>query len=349
MPKKTVKLSEAIPKEEPVKAPVTEEKQETLKLNKNFLYIMGGVIVVIVAVALFFYFQQPVQEVKPIVATVNSQPITLNELNSLYASMPPQYQAALDKKAILDKMIESEVLYQEAVKQGIIAEPIEAKAYLLRAKLLSGMSQEEFEQRLAQQNLTEEELLKKYEKQLSIEKFLNQTLFATLQITEEELKDYYNDNKDEFKKGEQVTVRHILVGDNDLTTEQQREKAAQLLTKIAKDNFCDYVKDYSKDTPSIPNCGEYTFEKTEAYVEEFKDLAFKQKAGDIGTVDTLFGTHILWTVKRTPGKTLSFGEVKEDIQKKLLAQKSQKAYVPFYQDLYDRSNVKITFEQRLEN
>src|SRR3990167_4502528 len=157
------------------------------------------------------------------------------------------------------------------------------------------------------------------DKESLLEQFIQAKIFYLeaqkqgLIVSEEEIKKYYNDNIDSFKVDEQVVVSHILITDINSTKEQKNEKAKELLKEITKDNFCDYVTNYSDDPGSIQICGEYTFSKNDPFVQEFKDFSFKQKVGDIGVVDTQFGTHIIWTKEKNPAKTFSFNEVKEKI------------------------------------
>ncbi len=332
--------------------PKTETKEEISNPlpKKNIKYVAFIIIAVIAIVTFVFLTLNKSEKTEnETAATVNGKVITLNELNKIYDSLPAQYKLTTNKESILNQLIEVEVLYQEAKKDGIVVPPEKAENYITLAKTSSGLTEEQFAQKLAEQNITEEQLIEQYTKQLAIQEFLNKTLFNTVTVTDEEVKEFYNENKNNFKVGEQATVKHILIGDSTMTPEEQEEKANSLLKEITTANFCEYVKNYSADKASIENCGEYTFAKDDPLVQEFKDLSFKQATGKIGTVKTQFGTHIIWTVKKTQPKTLLLKDVQDQIKTTLTNQQAQERYTQFYGQLKQNSNIEIKYVESAVN
>ncbi|MBU3821047.1 SurA N-terminal domain-containing protein [Flavobacteriaceae bacterium XHP0103] len=101
-----------------------------------------------------------------------------------------------------------------------------------------------------------------------------------------------------------VKTRHILIpflGSNAATAEETKTEAqAKILAdsllgviKANRSKFADFVKDYSVDTGSIENGGEYDFHPYNTMVPEFNDFEFDGKTGDLGIVKTVFGFHIM--------------------------------------------------------
>src|SRR3989338_8371752 len=152
-----------------------------------------------------------------VAALVDSEVIKLSDLDKAYDSLPPQYKLSMKKGDLLNQMIQGEIIYQEAKKQGVIVGPTEINEKIALLKLSSGLSDEEFLSLLDQQNTTIEEFTNQYSRQLSIQNYINKTLLSKIVMTDDQVKDYYNTNKDKFKVGEQVTVKHILIGDSNLT------------------------------------------------------------------------------------------------------------------------------------
>jgi len=319
--------------------------QETTIQNKRRNFLPAIAVIILIAILLIVILDLTKQETDKIVAEVNDKQIRLSELNKLYETLPEEYKQTLDKKSLLDKMIESEVIYQEAKKAGIEVSQGEARDYLVIAKAQSGLTEEQFNEKLKNQKINEEDLTREYVKELTIKNFLNDKLLNKIEISDNQIKDYYNKNKAQFKIDQQVTVRHILISDESSSPEKQEEKAASLLKEITKDNFCDYVKQYSTDTASIENCGEYTFTKNDPLVQEFKDLSFKQSPGQIGIVKTQFGTHIIQTIKKTPAKTISLKDAKDKIREALKAEQVQIQYQQFYQELLKNNKIDINLEE----
>ncbi len=317
--------------------------QQVQKTNKMPYFIIPIIAIIIIAGIFFLTNTENKEKTPEIAAVINEKVITLDELNKIYDKIPEQARLFTTKENILNELIQKELLYQEATKQGIIISEYEAKGKLALAKIEQGITDEEFTQRIAEQGITEDELIKEYAKSLTIEKFINDNIIEKTNVSDKEAKDYYNSNKDQFKVDEQVTVKHVLIGNQELSTEEKEQKAKSLLSEINTDNFCDYVKKHSTDTASIEKCGEYTFTKNDPLVQEFKDLSFNQSAGKIGTVNTQFGTHIIWTVKKTPPKTLTFNEVKDQLRKTLITQLAQQKYTSFYEELKQANNIDIQY------
>ncbi len=334
-----------VPAVEASQTQATQEQPPQQKTISGYFIIGFIIILVIVATIIFLMQKQPQQqEEDKVVATINGKPITLSQLNKLYDALPEQYKSAMNKRDFLNQLIQTEVLYQEAEKEGFKVDEEKAKAQIEFAKIISGITEEQFTQKLSEQNTTENELIKNYVKQLTIQDFLNVSVLSKVDVTTKEINDFYYKNKEQFKTPEQVTVKHVLIGDKELTQEQQKEKAESLLKEIITANFCNYVEKYSTDTASVENCGEYTFTKNDPLVQEFKDLSFKQSSGRIGITQTQFGYHIIWTVKKTPVRTIPLTEAKEQIKEGITAQKAKQEYDLFYNGLKDKNQIEINFD-----
>ncbi len=69
---------------------------------------------------------------------------------------------------------------------------------------------------------------------------IKRLLEPNISITEEEMKDYFEQNKELFNQEEQVKARHILV--------ETEDEAKEVLEKLNKgEDFAKLAKKYSKD------------------------------------------------------------------------------------------------------
>ena len=319
--------------------PAAEQKKAK---NKYFYqYTTIALLVVLVGVLAFVVYGGNLFSGKDVAAKVNGEEISVSELNRIYDSLSPEQKTATTKKDVLQSIIQLKIIYQEAQKEGFSVTEKEANENLESLLVSAGMAKEQFLQSLAQQNMNEKDFIKSYIEQLTAQKLINKTILQNIQILDADVNDFYVSNIEQFEKGEQAVVKHILIGDANLSKEEKESKAKDLLKKVNKENFCDYVNKHSTDTASVPDCGEYTFGKDDPYVEEFKNLSFSQKEGDIGTANTQFGTHIIWTVKKLPPGTATLAEVSEQIKEFLKAQKTKEDYDKFYQNLETKSKIKI--------
>ncbi|MEK6846798.1 MAG: SurA N-terminal domain-containing protein [Nanoarchaeota archaeon] len=325
-----------------------EKKEQASKIvikkverGRAFKYTTFALLIVIVAGLGYFVYGDKLSFGDEIAAKVNGEKITVSELNRIYDSLPEQQKALMTKSDLLEQLVQLKVFYQEAKKEGFAVTENEANSNLDLLLVSAGITREQFVQNLAQQGINEEDFIISFIEQMTAERLINQSVLLNIKVSDAEVSSYYLSNVQQFQRGEQVTVKHALIGDENLSTVEKETKAKELLNKINKDNFCEYVTKYSTDLASVPACGEYTFGKEDPYVEEFKNLSFSQDEGDIGTANTQFGTHIIWTVKKLPPGTASFDEVSAQIKEFLAADKAKQDYETFYQDLKSKSKIKV--------
>lgn len=322
-------------------APETKKAEITISKKSIKIVVVLLVIVIIVGVVGWNYYEKQ----KKIVATVDGEVITIDELNKVFAALPAQYQGLVTKASLLDQLVQAKVLYLEAQKQGITISDTELNEKLDNLKKEMGLTDEAFDAELTKQGANKDEIIDNFKKQLVIKKYLDEKVFNTISVSEDDVKTYYTDNSEQFKIGEQVTARHILIGNKSMSDADLSAKAKEVLSKVTKDNFCGYVKEYSMDSASVANCGEYTFGRDDSFVEEFKNLSFKQSPGQMGIVKSQFGYHIIWTVKKTPAKTLTLDEARENIEKTIKAQKEKDVFKTHYETIKKEYTIEKSYSE----
>jgi len=93
-----------------------------------------------------------------------------------------------------------------------------------------------------------------------------------------------------------LSVRHILIAAQRMDTVAvaiAKEKVDSLLPLINKDNFFEYVLNYSEDPGSKNTGGEYKDFMDYEMVPEFSNFATDEPVGKIGYVQTDYGFHII--------------------------------------------------------
>ncbi|PLX19210.1 MAG: hypothetical protein C0601_02505 [Candidatus Muiribacterium halophilum] len=134
-------------------------------------------------------------------------------------------------------------------------------------------------------------------------------------ISEKDLKDYFDKNKDMYVEEEQVHASHILV---------KTEKEATDLEKRIKNNedFAKLAKEYSQDPGSKDKGGDLGWFKQGQMVGPFDKKVFSMKVGTISEpVKTNFGYHIIKLMDKKEKKEKTFAEVKDQIKDTLKKEK----------------------------
>jgi peptidyl-prolyl cis-trans isomerase C len=148
-------------------------------------------------------------------------------------------------------------------------------------------------------------------------------------LTDDLLKQSYQDEIKGYKPEEQVRARHILVASKD--------EADKLLARVNKgEDFAALAKEASKDG-SAADGGDLGFFSHDQMVKPFAEAAFALKQGEVSKapVQTQFGWHLIKVEGRKQSEAPSFEDSKEELKQKL----SGEAVQAVLEDL--RKNAKI--------
>lgn len=231
------------------------------------------------------------------------------------------------KEMILDQMIYTEAIYEAAKKENLLPTEEEVNKSIEEFNT-SIKDNEEYKKQLKEIGIDDNFLKYHFERSLASnnykEKFNKDNV-----VTNDEIKKYYDDNKDDFYI-DQVKASHILIKtiddqDKELSDEEKakaKKKAEEVLAKAkAGEDFSELAKEYSQDTVSAKNGGDLGFFKRGEMVKPFEEAAFSMKVGDISDlVESDFGYHII-KVTDKEDRQKTFDEVKDTIKETLQEEK----------------------------
>lgn len=241
----------------------------------------------------------------PILATVNGKEITQKDvyvfLNELGPQVAMQFQSPDGMKRVVDELINQELLYFDAIENSF---------------------DEEETYKLALEKVKENVL-----KQYAFNKII-----SGISVTEEEISEYYNENKMHFQTPESVRASHILVKEEDEAKKIQKEINEGL-------SFEEAAKKYST-CPSKENGGDLGEFTKGQMVKEFEDAAFSIEEGKLSEpVKTQFGYHLIKVENKKEATTSAFEEVKTQIIQRLMQQAQDNKYLQTIKDLEAKHNV----------
>lgn len=253
------------------------------------------------------------------------------------------------KEQILEKLIEDAMLSQEAEKAGLKVDEKEIADQLENFKKQIETNQE-YKDYLEQNGISDDFIKKQMEIDNLLTKF-RVDYDKKNEVSEEDIKKYYQENQAEFKIDE-VRASHILlktVDDNrlpldDAAKEAVRTKAQEVLAKVKSgEDFARLAKEYSEDPGSAENGGDLNFFGRGQMVKPFEDAAFSMGVGQVSElVESNFGYHII-KVTDKKNETSGFEEVQDRIKSTLL----DEAYQKYVEEL--KVNAKIEKNEELLN
>ncbi|MGE0311581.1 MAG: SurA N-terminal domain-containing protein [Lautropia sp.] len=172
-------------------------------------------------------------------------------------------------------------------------------------------------------------------------------LEAEVAVSEDALRQYYEQNKGRFVEPPQRRASHILVkAEGDAAAkEAARAKATALLEKVkaSPDAFADVAKASSEDPGSASQGGDLGYFARDMMVAPFADAAFSMKEGETsGLVESEFGFHIIRVTGVKEGGSKPFAEVRPEIEKAFRAQEAARKFselaAAFTNTVYEQSD-----------
>ncbi|HVM94833.1 MAG TPA: SurA N-terminal domain-containing protein, partial [Candidatus Acidoferrales bacterium] len=121
----------------------------------------------------------------------------------------------------LESLIDLELLYQESQKKGVVVSDAALDDEIKRTKS-HFKSAKEFEQALKAKGLTEAELRRDTLKTMAVNRFLEGGVWKEIQISPDEIRDFYEHQKDEFRHPADIRASHILIRVPEKATGAQR-------------------------------------------------------------------------------------------------------------------------------
>ena len=173
-------------------------------------------------------------------------------------------------------------------------------------------------------------------------------LRQAMEITDERLRSYYDENTDQYTREEQVRARHILIQTGpDATEEAARGEAEETLARIqAGEDFAALARELSDDPGSAANGGVLRPFGRGEMVPEFEQAAFGATAGElVGPVKSSFGFHIIEVQSKTEGGLQPFEEVQASIRARLLTEDANQEAETKALDLAGRISENATEEE----
>jgi peptidyl-prolyl cis-trans isomerase D len=168
---------------------------------------------------------------------------------------------------------------------------------------------------------------------------------ASIEVTEQGLKDFYEQVKDRFTTQERRHGRHILITVGDGVDDAAAKKKAEELTAQAKGgaDFAQLAKDNSKDPGSAPQGGDLGWAQRGMFVGPFEDALFAMSAGEIrGPVKSDFGYHVIKLDEVEAGHVKTFEEARAEVESDYRKERAQTIFYDESQKLADQAFSALT-------
>jgi parvulin-like peptidyl-prolyl isomerase len=262
------------------------------------------------------------------IAVVGDQEITKAEYDRLLASAEKTYEAreqefpaagtpefAQLRNAIVRSLVEQAQfeIAAEELDVTVTDADVDKRLDELKEQFFKG-DEQAYKDELEAQGLTEEQVRSDLRTRLLSEKVFEKVT-SEVEVTDEDVQKYYDDNAAQFETPASREVRHILV--------KSKARADQLHAQLEGGaDFAKLARQFSTDPASKKDGGKFTAQQG-ATVAPFDKVAFDLDTGELSEpVKTQFGWHIIEAVGDVEEKsTQDLSEVEEQIRSTLLEEK----------------------------
>lgn len=240
------------------------------------------------------------QDNDPVLGKLGNYVIRQSDLARFISYSPPSEQKALqddpeERAAFLRRILEARAVADHARREKFDERP-EVKEQLLY---------------IVNQFLSQE--------------YLKKVVMKEASVSEDNLKDFYEQNEEELASPEQVRVRQILIRLSPRFTQEEknraRHEAQNLLSKLKQgEDFAKIAEIYSEDESRAvrTNGGDFGYFTRGQLLQPIEQVAFSLKPGEISDIiETEYGFHIIKVEDHKERRARSFEEVKDLIRARL--------------------------------
>lgn len=312
-----------------------------------------------------------------VMATVDGRKIYRSDVEKYYQNQtagsqqqPVAEQATSLRLSILRELIDDEILMRRAEKLGLLATDDEVNHKLNEIK--SPYSEQQFDEKLKEKKITLDDFKHDLRRSLTVEKVLNKEITSRINVTDQDVTNYYNEHKSEFNLIEpqyhlaQILVStqpnpqvHNLKNDKAQNEAEARKKIQMLTNRLdSGDDFATLAMNYSEDVETSGNGGDLGFTPESSLRNTdlpTREAVMKLKPGMYSPVITVgnptskqvFGFRIVKLISKEPAgqRELSDPRVQQHIRQQLIDRREQLLKAAYYEDLRDHARVTNYFAE----
>jgi peptidyl-prolyl cis-trans isomerase SurA len=297
-------------------------------------------------------------------------------LNQTSGSDQPQApvgeQSTSLRLSILRELIDDEILMHRADKLGLMATDEEVDRKMSEIK--SPYTQEQFDQKLKDKKISVDDFRRDLRRSLTVEKVLNKEVTSKVNISDQDVNDYYNAHKGEFNLIEaqyhlaQIYVSpmpnpqvHNLKNDKAQNEADARKKIQMLSNRLdSGEDFATLAMNYSEDSETSGNGGDLGFSPESSLQRTdpaTREIVLKLKPGQYGPVITvqdpntkrIMGFRIVKLLAREPAgqRELADPRVQQAIRSQLRDRREQLLKAAYYEVLRDSAKVNNYYAEEI--
>jgi len=241
------------------------------------------------------------------------------------------------------RVVEQTLLAQEARRTNV--QPNELRlAEMMQTLETQAGGRQALESNIGQFGMSYDQL-RQFIREMELSRALiEKQISPTIQVSDEEVKTFYDENSQLFDAEAQVHARHIifnatLEADAKTVAEARAKAEAARQRALVGEDFAELARELSEG-PSAPNGGDLGFFTKGQTAPAFAAAAFALEPGGISpVVRTPFGLHVIKVEEKRPAGRLPLDEVFDHVRNLLIQKKTGENVGRLVESLADKATV----------
>jgi foldase protein PrsA len=262
------------------------------------------------------------------VAAKKKLPVPEGQKKPSDAALKKQCEREYDtlKGEVMQFLIQAEWVTQEADNQGVEVSDAAVRKSFEDQKKQAFPNEKAYQEFIKTSGMSEEDILFRVKLNQLQEKLTQKITEDASKVSDEDIEEYYEKNKERFAQPERRDLRVVLT-----KTEQKAEQARRALADGQP--WSRVVKEYSIDEASKAQAGVLPAVARGQQDKALDDAVFEAKKGELeGPVKTQFGWYVFEVEKITPASQQSLEDSKETIRNLLRSERQQKTLDDWIKD-----------------
>ncbi len=250
-----------------------------------------------------------------------------------------QYKQQI-RAQIVDQLVAQQLLQEKAEEEGIQADRQDALDHLemIGSQQQPPMGLDDIREIIAASGQDFDDVVEEIKGQLGPQILLERQFEDQIEVSEDEARQYYEQNEEQFATPDQIQAKHILIDNEQPEAAQQAEQIrAQIVEQDA--DFEALAQEHSA-CPSGQQGGDLGYFSQGQMVPEFEQVAFALEPGQVSdVVETQFGYHIIKVEGRQEASVEPFEEAKPQIEQMLSQQQQAEIAEVYIGELREQAEI----------
>lgn len=294
------------------------------------------------------------ETVSRIAAVVNDELITTHQLDRKVAERlaaegggqkPSEAEMDALRRSVLSDLVEEALVRQRIDELGLKVTDEEIEAAIQDVQKQNKLTREQLIQALQFEGMTFEAYRENLGKQILRFKLLGREVQSKVEVTNQEIRDYFRAHIDEFREPAYVRLARLTfplpakAAAAQIEAVQAKAEAALARLRRGEDFYGVLLASTADQSAEGGDLGTFRAgELTAAFERAVQGL----KEGEVSAViETPDGFHILRVEERSPGKIRQFDAVQDEIQKAIFDQKTEARHKEWAQSLRKNAYIDI--------